>query len=136
MPIVTPDFPGYDYLIMEYPTLDIRTIALTLGRINRFAGNTKMFWPVLMHAITVSSLVSETAVVHALLHDAGEIYIGDIPSPFKSYLISEFEDLALKHIYKRLELSLRGFKLHARISFNISAFLGLLSRYLLWQDKK
>ena len=74
-----------DDLGMEYPSLDIRTVALTLGRICRFAGNCKTFWPVLMHSLVVSYLVPEQAAIHALLHDAAVIYIGDIPSPFKAF---------------------------------------------------
>jgi hypothetical protein len=95
-------FPDDGYFIMEYPSLDIRTVARALGRICRFAGNVKTFWPVLMHSLAVSYLVPEPVAIHALLHDAGEIYIGDIPSPFKSFLISEFEDSALRSIYRQL----------------------------------
>jgi hypothetical protein len=96
--------PDDDYLVMEYPSLDIRTVALNLGRICRFAGNVKTFWPVLMHSLVVAHLVPEQFAIHALLHDAAEIYIGDIPSPFKSFLISEFEDSALRSIYRQLGL--------------------------------
>jgi hypothetical protein len=69
--------PDDGYFIMEYPSLGIRTVALTLGHICRFAGDVKTFWPVLMHALVVSYLVPEPVAIHALLHDAGEIYIGD-----------------------------------------------------------
>jgi hypothetical protein len=96
------DFPDDGYLVMEYPSLDIRTVGMVLGRICRFAGNCKTFWLVLMHSLVVSYLVPKQAAIHALLHDAGEIYVGDIPSPFKSFLISEFEDSALRSIYKQL----------------------------------
>ena len=95
-------FPDDDYIVMEYQSLDIRTVALTLGRICRFAGNCKTFWPVLIHSLVVADLAPEAVAIHALLHDAAEIYIGDVPSPFKSFLISEFEDSALRSIYKQL----------------------------------
>ncbi len=58
---------GLGYLIMEYPPLDIRTVALTLGRICRFAGNCKTFWPVLLHSLVVAHLVPEQFAIHALL---------------------------------------------------------------------
>jgi hypothetical protein len=55
-----------------------------------------------MHSLVVAYLVPETIAIHALLHDAAEIYIGDIPSPIKSFLISEFEESGLKSIYAQL----------------------------------
>jgi 5'-deoxynucleotidase YfbR-like HD superfamily hydrolase len=57
-----------------------------------------------MHSLVVSYLVSGTVVVHALLHDAAVIYTGDIPFPVKSPLQRNFEDSALKHIYRCLSL--------------------------------
>jgi hypothetical protein len=94
--------PDNDLFVIEYSSLDVHTIALALGRICRFAGNCKTFWPVLMHSLVVSYLVPKHAAIHALLHDAGEIFVGDVPSPLKSFLISEFEDAALRSIYKQL----------------------------------
>jgi 5'-deoxynucleotidase YfbR-like HD superfamily hydrolase len=55
-----------------------------------------------MHSLVVSYLVPKHTAIHALLHDAAEIYTGDVPSPLKSFLISEFEDSALRSIYKQL----------------------------------
>lgn len=103
MAVLNPDsFHDDDYLSWGYPSLDIRTIAVILGRINRWNGRTDRPWPVLMHSLMVSYLVPEQAVIHALLHDAGEIAVGDVPAPLKSFLISEFEESTLRCIYQTL----------------------------------
>lgn len=102
MAITNPSFSDDDYFIIEYAGLDIRTIAITLGRICRFAGGCNIFWPVLLHSLVVALLVPERFAIHALLHDAAEIYIGDVPSPFKSFLISSFEESGIRSIYRKL----------------------------------
>jgi len=102
MTVLNPySFSDDDYLKSEYPS-DIRSIAVILGRINRWNGRTDPPWPVLMHSLMVSYLVPKQAVIHALLHDAGEIAVGDVPTPLKSFLISEFEESTLRCIYQTL----------------------------------
>ena len=63
---------------------DPRSVAQALGKIVRFAGN-GLFYTVLIHSLVVSDLVKlEEARLCALLHDASEIAVSDVPSPFKT----------------------------------------------------
>ena len=67
-------------------------IAHALSRIPRFNGHTKgpLAWNVAQHSLLVESLLPGDADpvtrLLALLHDAHEAYIGDIPSPVKAAL--------------------------------------------------
>jgi len=61
----------------------IEDIAYGLGRINRYAGQADRFWSVAEHSILVSRLVPEPLRLPALLHDAAEAYMNDIPKPVK-----------------------------------------------------
>lgn len=80
--------PGND----QAPTL--RDIARGLGRMPRFAGQTRGWWSVLHHVVLVDCLVSLRAAKEgerpsprfrllALLHDAHEAITGDVPTPWK-----------------------------------------------------
>lgn len=78
------------------PTEDmicIEDIAYALGRINRFAGQSDRFWSVAEHSILVSRLVPEHVALPALLHDASEAYINDVPSPVKRLAGNAIHDL-------------------------------------------
>ena len=76
--------PGFDPPPMQ-------DIAICLGRICRFSGNCKVFYPVLLHSFVVADLVPPPAKVYALLHDASECVLGDIPSPHKATFQKQFE---------------------------------------------
>jgi hypothetical protein len=52
----------------------------------RFNGHTTSNWSVLDHSLAVASLVTPEYKLQALLHDATEAYICDIPSPLKALL--------------------------------------------------
>ena len=61
-------------------------VLISLGRLPRFAGHTTEFWTVLQHSLLVYDLsrgLEGSVRLAALLHDAGECLIGDIPTPFK-----------------------------------------------------
>jgi hypothetical protein len=64
------------------PTLD--DIAIGLSRMPRFAGQTKQFYTVLLHTFVVSELVEGEARTYALLHDAPEALVADVPTPWKT----------------------------------------------------
>jgi hypothetical protein len=64
----------------------IEDIAIGLSRENRFAGQTVDAYTVAQHSYLVSSLVPQEYALSALLHDASEAYLKDIPSPLKVML--------------------------------------------------
>lgn len=71
--------------------INIHDIAHALGFTARFQGHTKFFYSVAQHSVFVADLVKKNGgalqTQHAaLLHDAHEAYLGDIPTPLKRAL--------------------------------------------------
>jgi hypothetical protein len=69
----------------------LRRIAVALGGVNRWAGNSVIPVTVQTHSINVYREVlrhtdDKTVLRTALLHDAVESIIGDIPSPLKDFI--------------------------------------------------
>ena len=78
--------------------VDLMDIAHNLAVLPRFAGNTSRPYSVLEHSVMVMQMTSEMkatpdVMMQALLHDATEAYIGDIPAPVKTVIpeIADFE---------------------------------------------
>jgi hypothetical protein len=68
--------------------LDIGDIARALANVCRFGGHCRSFYSVAQHSVIVSELVEERGgdvedVFAALMHDATEAYLGDMPHPIK-----------------------------------------------------
>jgi uncharacterized protein len=68
--------------------LDARDIARALANQCRFGGHSRVFYSVAQHSVIVSRLVEERGgdvedVFAALMHDASEAYLGDMPHPLK-----------------------------------------------------
>ena len=66
--------------------ITIEDIAHGLSRVCRFAGQCAGFMPVAEHSVAVARIVMTTDPDHALealLHDASEAYLGDMPRPIK-----------------------------------------------------
>jgi hypothetical protein len=61
-------------------------IAHALSQQCRFAGHCKKFYSVAEHCVHVSHLVPSDFAKVALLHDAGEAYLMDIPRPLKKHM--------------------------------------------------
>lgn len=83
---------------LEPEQICIRDIAHNLSMLPRFCGNTIRPYTVLEHSLMVFQLVEEhtsdpNLMLQALLHDATEAYIGDIPAPVKNAVpgIRDFE---------------------------------------------
>lgn len=77
-------------LRMSEGDICIEDIALALSKICRFGGHTRDFYSVAQHSLLVVQLilhfqrdVDKLTQRAALLHDAAEAYIGDIPRPIK-----------------------------------------------------
>ncbi len=63
--------------------IDGRDIAHALANQCRWAGHTREFYSVAEHSVRASLLVPEEFALWALLHDAPEAYLVDLPSPIK-----------------------------------------------------
>jgi hypothetical protein len=66
--------------------IDIEDIALALSREPRFIGHTQFFYSVAAHSLMAAVLAPRKFKLEALLHDAAEAYLKDIPTPLKALL--------------------------------------------------
>lgn len=101
------------YSGIEYYPLDprpdevlIEDISHALSNICRYAGHTSRFYSVAEHSILVSKLVAPEHALTALLHDATEAYLVDVPRPIKRFLTNynEIEQLNWLSIADRFDL--------------------------------
>ncbi len=76
----------FHFLDPQPEEIDIVDIARALSLTCRFAGQCKDFYSVAQHSIMVAKIVPEEYKLHALLHDASEAYLPDIPRPIKAEL--------------------------------------------------
>lgn len=72
-----------DLLDLKPSDLRIGMIAQSLARTVRFRGLLSCWTSVAEHCVIVSHLVPENEALGALLHDAAETFLGDIPTPIK-----------------------------------------------------
>lgn len=74
----------FDYRSPRPSMIDIGDIARGLSCESRFNGHTRAFYSVAQHATIASWLVPQPFALEALLHDASEAYLKDLPSPLKA----------------------------------------------------
>ncbi len=75
-----------DFVNITPDQICIEDIARGLSNECRFAGQLESFYSMAQHSVYVSQIVPPEYALEALLHDAAEAYIKDIPSPLKAIL--------------------------------------------------
>lgn len=66
--------------------ISIYDIAHGLSNVCRWAGHTPHFFSVAQHSIMCARKIDPSLKLNALLHDASEAYLGDMPKPIKKRL--------------------------------------------------
>lgn len=94
-----------DPLNPKIDDINIEDIAHGLSFQCRFGGHTKTFYPISEHCIWVLLHCPPDLQLAALLHDASEAYLLDIPSPVKSRIpgYKEAEDNLMKLIAEKFQ---------------------------------
>lgn len=72
--------------INDTSDISLADIAHAISMLCRYNGHTKRFYSVAEHSVLVSYLVPEEYAMDALMHDASEAYLSDVPSPFKAFI--------------------------------------------------
>ncbi len=75
--------------------IDIEDIAHTLSLLCRYGGHCQEFYSVAQHSVLCAREVPERLRLEALLHDASEAYLVDMPRPIKRTL-KEYTDIENK----------------------------------------
>lgn len=99
-------YTGKHFWFLE-PTaemFDIEDIAHALSMVCRYAGHVTHFYSVAAHCCVIADYFSHDPRLHltALMHDAAEAYIGDMPRPLKQQLPQ------FRAIEARIEQTLAG----------------------------
>lgn len=76
----------FDLKILDPDSICIEDIAHGLANTARFAGQLPKLYSVAQHSFHVAQSASKENQLAALLHDASEAYLGDMPSPFKKIM--------------------------------------------------
>lgn len=100
--ILTASGRHFDYLDPRPEDIDILDIAQGLANECRYAGHTRCFYSVAQHAWLASRIVPREYAFEALLHDAAEAYVKDIPRPLKD-LLPDYRD-----IEARVDIAIRA----------------------------
>ena len=83
-------------------------IAHALSMACRYAGHCLEFYSVAEHSVLLSRVVAPEYRLWALLHDASEAYLVDVPRPVKPFLANyrETEDRLMAEVCRRFGLAL------------------------------
>ena len=91
----------FHYLNPQPEEIQIIDIAHALSLICRFGGHCREFYSVAEHSVRVAELVPRPYRLLALLHDAHEAYLHDVPRPIKQD-ITGYKEIA-DRIQQRIE---------------------------------
>lgn len=96
----------FHFLDPKPEEINIADIGFALANQCRFNGHCHRFYSVAEHSVLVASLVPEEYKLAALLHDASEAYLSDIPSPIKEYLpeYHELESRVQDRVFHRFDV--------------------------------
>ena len=92
----------FNFVDPEGSDFTIEDIAHGLAMTSRFGGQCKRFYSVAEHSFCAAWQVAPQFAFAALMHDAAEAFIGDIPRPLKMILPD------YKHIEERIESAVLG----------------------------
>jgi 5'-deoxynucleotidase YfbR-like HD superfamily hydrolase len=97
----------FNLLNPDSEMVDITDIAHALSNTCRFGGHSREFYSVAQHCVLCSKVAPEAISLQALLHDAPEAYINDIPTPVKGLLpqYKQLEDKIWKIIANKYKVS-------------------------------
>lgn len=76
----------FDPLEPDLSAVTMTDIAHALSNTCRFAGHSRHFYSVAQHCVHVSQLVPREFAFEALMHDAHEALLSDLPAPYKFFL--------------------------------------------------
>lgn len=97
----------YDYENLSSNKFTVHDIALSLSNICRYGGQVDEHYSVAQHSVLCSMYVKEDdQQLAALMHDAAEAFLGDIPTPLKN-MLPEYKKIEARHeadIFRRLGL--------------------------------
>ena len=85
-----------DFGAEQWIVLPIDMIARALSNICRYNGHSSRYYSVAEHSVYISRLVPDELALAALLHDASEAYVGDMPTGLKRFLGISFKDIERK----------------------------------------
>jgi len=110
--ILTSTGKWFDILKPDPSLIDLRDIASALSKLCRFGGHCKQFYSVAEHSILAAKMMRQkngsnsVLTSWALLHDASEAYVVDIPRPAKRQLTEymEIENAIQRAVAERFDL--------------------------------
>jgi len=109
-------------------------IAHALAHQARFNGHTKQFYSVAHHCVIMSREIPPEFALYALLHDAAEAYIGDMPHPVKQLFpaFSKLEGTILDAVFKAAGIQ----SLDSNYEDRMAAEIGLYDRRMLLTERQ
>lgn len=96
----------FDFLHPHQSFVLVKDIAHSLAMQCRFNGHTDRFYSVAEHSVLCSHIVPHEDALTALMHDAAEAFVGDVPKPLKRLLpdYAEIEKSVEEAIFNKLDI--------------------------------